>query len=59
MRGQMGGKMTTRDEIAGHAVVRDAQGRLEPWTDWREALALEMNFYRTCPTDHGYPRFVC
>ncbi len=51
--------MTNADEIAGHPVVRDTQGRLEPWTDWREALALEMNFYRTCPADHGYPRFVC
>ena len=51
--------MTRTDEIAGHAVVRDAAGRLEPWTSWREALAREMRFYRTCPKDHGYPRFVC
>jgi hypothetical protein len=51
--------VTKTDEIAGHAVVRDAAGRLEPWTSWREALALEMRFYRTCPADHGYPRFVC
>ncbi len=51
--------MTKTDEIAGHTLVRDAAGRLEPWTSWREALALEMRFYRTCPTDHGYPRFVC
>ena len=51
--------MTKTDAIAGHAVVRDAQGRLEPWTSWREALKLEMQCYRTCPTDHGYPRFAC
>jgi hypothetical protein len=48
------------EEIAGHEVLRDAQGRLEPWISWREALAAEMRFYRTCPMDeHGYPRFVC
>jgi hypothetical protein len=52
--------MTQTDEIAGHAIVRDAQGRLQPWTSWRAALALEMQFYRTCPINqHGYPRFAC
>jgi hypothetical protein len=52
--------VTQSDEIAGHRIIRDAQGRLEPWISWREALALEMRFYRTCPMDdHGYPRFIC
>jgi hypothetical protein len=51
--------MTATPSIAGHALVRDARGRLEPWISWGEALALEMRFYRTCPLDHGYPRFVC
>jgi hypothetical protein len=51
--------MTETEEIAGHPVVRDAQGHLQPWTSWRDALALEMRFYRTCPADHGYPRFIC
>ena len=52
--------MTQTDTIAAHRIIRDAQGRLQPWTSWREALALEMRFYRTCPMDdHGYPRFIC
>jgi hypothetical protein len=46
------------EEIAGHAAVRDAEGRLAPWTSWRRALDLEMRFYRSCPTDRGYPRFA-
>ena len=44
--------------IAGHPAKFDAVGRLMPWTSWTEALDLEMNFYRQCPADHGYPRFV-
>jgi hypothetical protein len=44
--------------IAGHAASFDGHGRLRPWTSWNEALDLEMNFYRGCPADHGYPRFV-
>jgi hypothetical protein len=44
--------------IAGHVARFDARGRLEPWTSWHEALALEMQFYRTCPSDRGYPRFA-
>ena len=51
--------MTQPELIAGHPIARDAQGRLEPWTSWRDALALEMQFYRTCPSEHGYPRFIC
>jgi hypothetical protein len=44
--------------LAGHAVVLDALGRLTGWTPWSAALDLEMQFYRQCPRDHGYPRFV-
>jgi hypothetical protein len=51
--------MSSTHSIAGHPLVHDARGLLEPWTSWREALDLEMRFYRTCPSEHGYPRFVC
>jgi len=44
--------------LAGHPLLFDAQGRLSPWTSWNDALAREMQFYRGCPWDHGYPRFV-
>jgi hypothetical protein len=44
--------------IAGHEAVFDARGRLKPWTPWNAALARELEFYRRCPRDHGYPRFV-
>jgi hypothetical protein len=44
--------------IAGHAARFDAVGHLLPWISWTEALAREMRFYRQCPADHGYPRFV-
>ena len=44
--------------IAGHQARFDREGRLEPWIAWREALAREMAFYRSCPSDGGYPRFA-
>jgi hypothetical protein len=44
--------------IAGHAAVFDAEGRLAPWTSWNRAIDLEMDFYRRCPCDRGYPRFA-
>jgi hypothetical protein len=44
--------------IAGHAARYDALDQLRPWTSWNEALDREMKFYRQCPADHGYPRFV-
>ena len=44
--------------LAGHPLVFDASDRLRPWTSWNAALDLEMLFYRQCPSDHGYPRFV-
>jgi hypothetical protein len=45
--------------IAGHEAQFDGSGRLMPWTPWTTALDLEIKFYRTCPSDHGYPRFAC
>jgi hypothetical protein len=44
--------------IAGHTLSFDGAGRLLPWTGWRRALTLELDYYRTCPIDHGYPRFA-
>jgi len=44
--------------IAGHQARFDAEGRLAPWTSWNTALDLEMNFYKGCPSDRGYPRFA-
>ncbi len=44
--------------IAGHAARFDVAGHLLPWTSWADALDREMRFYRTCPIDRGYPRFV-
>lgn len=44
--------------IAGHPARFDADGHLLPWVSWSTALEREMRFYRTSPSDHGYPRFV-
>ncbi len=44
--------------LGGHQPRYDAAGRLAPWTSWHAALDLEMNFYRGCPWDQGYPRFA-
>jgi hypothetical protein len=44
--------------IAGHTVKIDAMGKLKPWAAWNEVLDLEMKFYRQCPAERGYPRFV-
>jgi hypothetical protein len=44
--------------IAGHEARFDGQGRLDSWISWREALAREMAFYQSCPSDGGYPRFA-
>jgi hypothetical protein len=44
--------------IAGHGARFDSRGRLLPWISWNVALEREMRFYRQCPLDHGYPRFV-
>jgi hypothetical protein len=44
--------------IAGHTARFDSRGRLLPWISWKVALEREMQFYRQCPLEHGYPRFV-
>ncbi len=44
--------------IAGHPAMFDADGGLAPWIAWNRALDLEMEFYRGCPWDRGYPRFA-
>src|SRR5476651_2098914 len=44
--------------IAGHNARFDAHGELLPWTSWQSALELEMQFYRRCPVEHGYPLFI-
>ncbi len=44
--------------IAGHELAFDGDGCLQPWTSWVDALSREMEFYRQCPSDQGYPRFV-
>jgi hypothetical protein len=45
--------------IAGHELQFESSGVLKAWIGWREMLARVMNFYQSCPSDHGYPRFVC
>jgi hypothetical protein len=45
--------------IAGHTLEFDGRGHLRPWTGWHAALDLEMNFYRQCPSQQGYRRFIC
>jgi hypothetical protein len=45
-------------DIAGHRAEFDSSGRLLPWCPWNSVLDREMAFYRTCPSEHGYPRFV-
>jgi hypothetical protein len=44
--------------IGNHRAVYAPDGRLLPWTSWRDALEREVNWYLKCPADHGYPRFV-
>ena len=44
--------------IAGHEARFDREGGLDPWIPWREALAREIAFYQSCPSDRGYPRFA-
>src|SRR5579884_507110 len=44
--------------IGNHRAIYDSNGLLLPWTSWRDALGREMQWYRKCPLEHGYPRFV-
>lgn len=45
--------------IAGHRARLDADGDLAPWAPWLSVLDRELDFYRQCPAERGYPRFVC
>jgi hypothetical protein len=51
-------QVEARVVIAGHPARFDTAGHLLPWIGWTEALDREVRFYRSCPIDHGYPRFV-
>jgi hypothetical protein len=47
------------ETIGWHKAVYDENGKLLPWTSWRDALDREMKWYLNCPQDsHGYPNFV-
>lgn len=43
--------------IGNHRAVYNANGILQPWTPWRDALEREVNWYLRCPVEHGYPEF--
>jgi hypothetical protein len=45
--------------IAGHELQFESPGVPKAWIGWREMLDRVMNFYQSCPSDHGYPRFAC
>ena len=45
--------------IGNHRAVYNAQGIMQPWTSWSNALAREVKWYLECPVENGYPRFVC
>ena len=44
--------------LCSHKAVYDESGKLLPWTSWKDALQREMNYYRKCPMEDGYPVFV-
>ena len=44
--------------IGNHPAVYDAQGILQPWTSWRDALDGEVNKYLKCPLTSGYPNLI-
>jgi hypothetical protein len=46
------------ETLGGHAVLRDADGGLRPWTSWNDALDREMKFYSSAPAEHGYPVYA-
>ena len=47
-----------RATLGGHEIKRAADGSLQGWTSWNEALDREMEFYAKSPLDHGYPIFA-
>lgn len=44
--------------LGHHAAQYTRDGFLKPWASWTDALAREMEWYRHCPLDHGYPLFT-
>lgn len=52
------GALAQNPIIGNHPAVFDAEGILQPWTSWTDAITREMNWYFACPFEHGYPRFV-
>ncbi len=44
--------------IDGHVAKYDKNGHLLPWTSMGDAIKREMSWYRNCPWENGYPRFV-
>ncbi len=46
------------ESIGNHPATFDSHGVLLPWTSWGDAMDREVNWYRHCPVESGYPRFV-
>ena len=44
--------------IGNHHASYDSTGMLRPWISWEDAVRREMQWYLTCPVNHGYPNFV-
>jgi hypothetical protein len=48
----------TANVIGFHHARYSSDGALLPWTSWRKAIRMEMEWYNRCPTVDGYPRFI-
>ena len=44
--------------LGSHQARYAQDGSLLPWTSWGDAIDREMKWYKRCPMEHGYPRFV-
>jgi hypothetical protein len=55
----LGAPLANGQVIGNHRAVYDANGILQAWTSWSDALAREVNWYLNCPVEQGYPRFIC
>jgi hypothetical protein len=49
---------TMEMRIGNHIARYDNQGMLLPWTCWKNAVRMEMQWYLQCPVKNGYPTFV-
>lgn len=49
---------TMKMRFGNHIARYDNQGILLPWTNWRNAVRMEMQWYLRCPVQNGYPTFV-